>query len=145
MGKRDAQLVTQALYTLVDAREAIENGHSDAALDALGEVYEVLISVKHTPGMSVAAASEQLGVSEPTIRNWVKRGALSAVPKVSPMQIEPESLHRVSRALSELRERGQDRDWLQAVVDYLHDREVRKSDAVKGGIAQLPRGQLEPA
>jgi hypothetical protein len=145
MGKRDAQLVTQALYTLVDAREAIENGHPDAALDALDEAQEVLISVKHTPGVSVAAASEQLGVSEPTIRSWVKRGVLSAVSKASPMQIEPESLHRVSRALAELRERGQDRDWLQAVVDYLHDREARKSDALQKGISQLKRGQLEPA
>lgn len=145
MGKRDAQLVTQALYTLVDAREAIENGHSDAALDALDEAQEVLISVKHTPGVSVAAASEQLGVSEPTIRSWIKRGVLSAVPKASPIQIEPESLHRVSRALAELRERGQDRDWLQAVVDYLHDREARKSDALQKGISQLKRGELEPA
>ena len=57
MGKRDAQLVTEALFTLVDAREAIENGHADAALDALEEAQEVLISVKHTPGVSVAAAS----------------------------------------------------------------------------------------
>lgn len=145
MGKRDAQLVTQALYTLDDAREAIENGHPDAALDALDEAQEVLISVKHTPGVSVAAASEQLGVSEPTIRSWVKRGALSAVPKASPMQIEPESLHRVSRALAELRERGQDRDWLQAVIDYLHDREARKSGTVQKGIAQLKHGHLEPA
>lgn len=145
MGKRDAQLVTQALYTLVDAREAIEKGHPDAALDALDEAEGVLISVKHTPGVSVAAAGEQLGVSEPTVRNWVKRGALSAVPKARPMQIEPESLHRVNRALAELRERGQDRDWLQAVVDYLHDREARESDAVQRGIARVKRGQLEPA
>lgn len=55
----------------------------------------------------VAAASKQLGVSELTIRNWVKRGALSAVPKIDPIQIEPESLRRVSRALSELRGHGQ--------------------------------------
>ena len=95
--------------------------------------------------MSVAAASERLGVSEPTIRSWVKRGALRAVPKSSPMQIDPESLHRVSRALAELRERGKDRDWLQAVVDDLHDREARQSDELRRGISQLKRGQLKPA
>lgn len=145
MGKRDAQLVTEALFTLVDAREAIENGHSDAALDALEEAQEVLISVKHTPGVSVAAASERLGVSEPTIRSWVKRGALEAVAGARPMQIEPQSLHRVSRALAELRERGRDRDWLQAVVDHLHDREARGSEALREGLAQLGRGRLEPA
>ena len=145
MGKRDAQLVTEALYTLVDAREAIENGHSDAALEALEEAQEALVSVKHTPGVSVAAASERLGVSEPTIRSWVKRGALEAVAEVRPMQIDPRSLHRVSRALAELRERGRDRDWLGVVVDQLHDREARESDALREGLAQLGRGRLEPA
>ena len=105
----------------------------------------MLISVRHTPGVSVATASERLGVSEPTIRSWVKRGALKTVPEVRPMQIEPESLHRVTRALAELRERGQDRDWLQALVDHLHDREARRSDALQKGLAQLKRGQLEPA
>lgn len=93
--------------------------------------------------MSVAAASERLGVSEPTIRSWVKRGALSTVPKASPMQIEPESLHQVSRVLTELRERGQDLDWLQTVADLLHDREACETDALRKGISQLKRGQLE--
>ncbi len=145
MGKRDAQLVTQALYTLGDAREAIESGHRDAALDALDEAHGVLSSVEHAPGVSVAAASERLGVSEPTIRSWVKRGALQAVPKAGPTQVDPESLHRVARALAELRERGQDRVWLAAVVDELHDREARQGDELREGISQLKRGQLEPA
>lgn len=145
MGKRDAQLVTKALYTLEDAREAVENGHRDAALHALDEAKGVLVSVEHTPGVSVAAASEQLGVSEPTIRSWAKRGALRTAPKVSPMQIELTSLHRVSRALAELRERGQDRDWLQSLVDYLHDREALESAALQEGLSQLKRGELEPA
>lgn len=61
------------------------------------------------------------------------------------MQIEPESLHRASRALTELRERGQNRDWLQALVNYLHDREAREGDTLQEGISQLKRGKLEPA
>jgi hypothetical protein len=65
-------------------------------------------------------------------------------------QLEEEGRRRgrhdaVSRALAELRERGQDRDWLQAVIDSLHDRQARNSNAVQKGIAQLERGQLEPA
>ena len=36
---------------------------------------------------------------------------------------DPRSL-AASWPLTELRERGQDRNWLQAVVDYLHDREA---------------------
>jgi predicted transcriptional regulator len=61
------------------------------------------------------------------------------------VEIEPESLRSVSRALDELRERGQDREWLAALVDYLDDREARRSPALKAGLEQLARGELEPA
>jgi hypothetical protein len=44
-----------------------------------------------------------------------------------------------------LRERGQNRYWLAAVVDDLHDREARQSGELHKGISQLKRGQLEPA
>lgn len=137
MGKRDEQLVTEALYALAGAREALAGGERDAALDALDEAEQVLVSAEHTPGVSVAAAAGRLGVSEPTIRTWARRGALRAVPGARPVQIEPESLHRAGRALEELRERGQDRDWLQALVDLLHDREAREGDALREGLSQL--------
>jgi DNA-binding transcriptional regulator YdaS (Cro superfamily) len=145
MGKRDAQLVTRALYTLADVREAIANGDSDVALDALDEAQEVLESVEHAPGVSVAGASALLGVSEPTVRNWAKHGALRVVPDSAPLQIEAASLHGVSRALNELRKRGTDRDWLRALVDYSHDRQALDSAAVREGTAQLELGELEAA
>jgi hypothetical protein len=44
-----------------------------------------------------------------------------------------------------LRERGQDRDWAQAVIDLLHDRKARETDALRKGISQLKRGQFRPA
>lgn len=145
MGKRDAQLVARALYTLADARDAVENGQSTAALDALDNAVEVLRSVAHSPGVSVAAASELLGVSEPTVRTWAKRGALRAVPRTTPAQIEVASLRLATRALAELRERGQDRDWLAALAGYLHDDRARRGNAVEEGSSQLRHSQLEPA
>ncbi len=51
----------------------------------------------------------------------------------------------MSRALDELRERGQDRDWLEALLDYLHDLQTRRSPAIEDGLQQLKRGELEPA
>ncbi len=145
MGKRDAQLVTQALYTLADARLAVERGQRDEAIETLDQAREMLAAARHAPGVSVATVSGWLGVSEPTVRSWAKRGVLRSVPATSPLQIEPESLREVSSALAELRERGQDHDWLQALVDHLHDREARESEALKQGLAQLARGELEPA
>jgi hypothetical protein len=49
------------------------------------------------------------------------------------------------RAVQELRTRGQDRDWLAALADYLHDANDRRSDSVRRGVDELARGELEPA
>ncbi len=35
-------------------------------------------------GLSVAQTAEQLGVSQPTVRSWLQKGALKAVAGVSP-------------------------------------------------------------
>jgi hypothetical protein len=51
----------------------------------------------------------------------------------------------VHRALEELRERGTDREWLAALVDYLDDLAVRRSPAVQRGLADMEAGELEPA
>jgi len=145
MGKRDAQSVTMALISLDDARDALQSGSNDAALRAMREAHETLEGIGHAAGVSVAQAARRLGVSVPTVRAWIARGALTAIEGSSPMEIEPESLRSVSRALQELRERGVDREWLQALVDYLDDRQTRQSLALKEGLAQLARGELEPA
>jgi len=145
MGKREAQEVTQALFALVDARDALEHDRRDAALSALDDVQAALSSVEHSPGVTVARAAHKLGVSEPTVRTWIERGALREIPGITPTQVDPDSLRRVTRAVAELRERGQDREWLQALVDYLDDRAVRRSDALREGLEDLRAGKLEPA
>jgi hypothetical protein len=50
-----------------------------------------------------------------------------------------------SRKPRQLRTRGQDRDWLVALVDYLHDTKDHRSESVRGGLDELARGDLEPA
>jgi Helix-turn-helix domain len=52
-------------------------------------------------GVPVAEAAKYLGVSEPTVRLWVRRGALAALPGSKPALIEHESLRRVGRAVRE--------------------------------------------
>lgn len=145
MGKRDAQSVTMALISLDDARDALASGSRDAAIRAMEEAHQTLEGIGHAAGVPVAQAARRLGVSVPTVRSWIARGALRAINGSSPVEIEPDSLRSVSRALQELRERGQDREWLQALVDYLDDRQARQSPAVKKGLQQLKRGELEPA
>lgn len=145
MGKRQAQEVTQALFALFDARDAVEHDRRDAALSALDDVEAALQSVEHAPGVTVARAAHKLGVSEPTVRAWIERGALRAIPSTRPTQVDPNSLRDVVRAVGELRDRGVDREWLQALLDYLDDRAARRSEAVREGLDDLRAGKLEPA
>jgi hypothetical protein len=145
MGKRDEQSVTMALISLDDARDALASGRRDAAIHAMQEAHRTLEGIGHAAGVPVAQAARRLGVSVPTVRSWIARGALRVIKGSSPVEIEPESLRSVSRGLDELRERGQDRDWLQALVAYLDDREARRGPALKEGLEQLARGELEPA
>ncbi len=96
-------------------------------------------------GLSVEATAQYLGVSAPTVRAWVQRGVLERKPDSKPLQIDRDSARRVHRGLAELRERGQDREWLATLIDYLHDASDRRSEPVRKGLEELARGELEPA
>jgi excisionase family DNA binding protein len=96
-------------------------------------------------GVPVAEAAKYLGVSEPTVRLWVRRGALAALPGSKPVLIEHESLRRVGRAVRELRARGEDREWLEGVVRYVEDMADRSSPSVRQGLKELAEGKLQPA
>jgi hypothetical protein len=145
VGKRDAQQITVALMALTDARDALTADRRDAALRAVDTAASLLEDVDHAPGIPVARAAAILGVSDKTVLTWIERGALCAVAGAKPRQVDCETLRVALRAVDELRRRGQDRDWLQAVVDYVDDRRVRDRDALREGLEQLRGGQLEPA
>jgi excisionase family DNA binding protein len=96
-------------------------------------------------GVPVAEAAKYLGVSEPTVRLWVRRGALASLPGSKPVLIEHESLRRVGRAVRKLRARGEDREWLESVVRYVEDMADRSSPSVRQGLKELAEGKLQPA
>jgi hypothetical protein len=145
MSKRDAQQITVALMALTDARDALAANRRDAALRAVEAAADLLEEVEHAPGVPVARAAALLGVSDKTVLVWIERGALTAVPNAKPRQVDRASLRLAVRALEELRRRGQDRDWLQALVDDLDDRRARRGDALREGLEQVRKGELEPA
>lgn len=168
MTRRDRHEVAYAVVELQDAQDALRS----VALRALGdgpttsaqmrerlqvgaqgveEALERLADVEGrlqhvpAPGLPVSEAAGYLGVSEPTVRAWLRRGVLDRVPGAKPVLIEIVGLRRVSSALVELRERGRDRDWTRALVDLLHDRAERGRSELVAGLDELRRGTLEPA
>ena len=68
-----------------------------------------------------------------------------ALPGSKPVLIEHESLRRVGRAVRELRERGEDREWLESLVRYVEDMADRSSPSVRQGLKDLAEGKLQPA
>ncbi len=96
-------------------------------------------------GVPVAEAAKYLGVSEPTVRLWIRRGALAVLPGSKPVLIEHESLRGVGRAVRELRAKGEDREWLEGVVRYVEDMADRSSPSVRQGLKELAEGKLQPA
>jgi hypothetical protein len=93
----------------------------------------------------VSQAADYLGVSEPTVRAWIQRGLLHTVPRSKPLLVERSSLREVHGAVSELRTRGHDRDWLRVLVDLLHDRAERRRPEIERGLDELTRGRPELA
>lgn len=148
MGKRDRQQVARAVVEIEDVRDelAASNGDFSSVVAQLDRVVARLDGeALATPGLPVSEAAAYLQLSEPTIREWLKRGALRSVPDAKPVLVDRESLRSVRRAVDELRERGKDADWLRSLFDYLDDMAVRRSPGVRHGLEELAAGKIEPA
>ena len=147
MGKRERQQVAYAVVELEDARDelAASGQEMGATLALIDGAVARIDRAAAAPGLSVADAAAYLAVSQPTVRDWLKRGVLEQIPGSKPVLIDRASVRHVHRLLEELRERGKDRDWLRAFVDYVHDMAIRRSPEVRRGIEQMERGELEPA
>lgn len=133
-----------ALVAIQDARRAVRVGAKSAALAALEDAATRLDAIPHSRGVPVAQAARRLEVSQPTVRAWLGRGVLVAVPGARPEEVQIDSLRRVRDALEEMRARGRDRDWIEELVEYIRSAEPR-SNALDEGLEQLRRGELEPA
>jgi len=169
MTRRDQNDVAYAVLALEDARDELgtaalnplgdgattaaalsEHMHLstqavERALERIAVVQARLQQHLAAPGLPVSEAARYLEVSEPTVRAWLTRGALTPVPTAKPVLVDIASLRRVGHALAELRERGRDRDWTRALVDLLHDHAEQRRPELLEGLAELRRGELEPA
>jgi hypothetical protein len=95
------------------------------------------------PGVRVSVAAGLLGLTERTVRDWMARGPLDPVPGTKPARVSTVALARVVPLVRELREAGQDRDLLRALVDSLEDERVRSLPRVKKSLQQMHQGDYE--
>lgn len=82
-----------------------------------------------------------LGVSAPTVRAWIKAGALRTVARSNPLQIEVTSLAATKSVLDELRRHRDDRRLLAEVLRVLRDRGALGDD-VAAGVDDLAAGRV---
>jgi DNA-binding transcriptional MerR regulator len=160
MPRREQRAAAAALVELDDVRDRLtdvlaDQRTPDAAylreelkramgeLEALGQRLENEIA--SGTGLSIEAAARYIGVSAQTVRTWTARGVCKPMQATKPTQIERESARRVHRALAQLREHGQNRDWLSALIDMLHDTADARSATVRKGLEELARGETEAA
>ncbi len=99
---------------------------------------------QEVPGVRVSVAAKMLGLSERTTRDWLAHGPLDAVPGAKPARVKTASLAQVLPAVAKLRELGQDRELLRALIDRLEDGRIRRHPRVRKSIEQMHRGEYEP-
>ena len=76
-------------------------------------------------GVPVSVAARVLDVTEPTVRSWIERGALTAVKESRPLGVTPRSLGEALAASAKIRQVGQDEPLLRRLLDVLEDQRTR--------------------
>lgn len=76
-------------------------------------------------GVPVSVAARLLDVAEPTVRTWIERGVLDAVPGSKPVSVTPRSLGEALAASTTIRRIGQDERLLRRLLDALEDQRTR--------------------
>ncbi len=93
-------------------------------------------------GAKVGEAAQVLGVSAPTVRAWIKAGALRAVAPSNPLRVEVTSLAATKSVLDELRRHRDDGRLLAEVLRVLRDREALAGDDAAAGVDDLAAGRV---
>lgn len=93
-------------------------------------------------GAKVGEAAQVLGVSAPTVRAWIKAGALRTVAGSSPLRIDVTSLAATKSVIDELRRHRDDGRLLAEVLRVLRDRGALAGDDVAAAVDDLAAGRV---
>lgn len=93
------------------------------------------------PGMRTSIAAAVLGLSEPTVRAWVRRGILRTRSHKPRLLLDPASVLDVRQLVDELRHAGRTRDLLDEVYNRLADEQLLTDRDLAESLAQMHRGE----
>jgi DNA-binding transcriptional MerR regulator len=93
-------------------------------------------------GAKVSEAAQLLGLSPPTVRDWVQAGVLQRVPGTKPLRIDVLSLADIKRAIDLIREHAEDRYLLAQIMRVLRDRAAL--EGAEEGFADVRAGRVKP-
>lgn len=92
------------------------------------------------PGMRPSIVASLLGLSEPTVRAWARRGILRVRSREPRLLLDPASVLEVRQLVADLRRAGQSRDLLDAVYNRLADERQLSDPDLMASLEQMRRG-----
>jgi hypothetical protein len=93
------------------------------------------------PGMRLSIAAALLGLSEPTVRAWARRGILRIRNRKPRLLLDPASVLEVRQLVGELRLAGRVRGLLDEVYNRLADEQQLADPDLAESLAQMRRGE----
>jgi hypothetical protein len=131
-------LLTQRTLRVFDDIMALAESLDDKAGDEARQM--AWRAVEDSDPVRILFAGQLLGVSGQTVREWIDKGVLEAV-EGSPVKVTLVSVLAVKEIVEELRELGQDRDLVSAVLNKLELGELEGDDRFRGSLEQMKRGE----
>jgi hypothetical protein len=146
MTKQEKRALAAGFITLEDTlhrtEDALQNGSVEQALSELQETQHAVAAMRPAE-IDVAQAATALGVSEPTVRAWARRGLMNVV-REHPMTLTFPSVVDLRRRLERLREvAGNERRWQSLLAAAADQRELGEPGA-REGLAEALAGETEP-
>jgi DNA-binding transcriptional MerR regulator len=137
---QEREMLTTLLDDVAKLHEVAETLPAD---DKRAEALEAVADrwLASAPGMRPSVAAALLGMSEPTVRAWARRGILRIRSRKPRLLLDPASLQEVRELVGELRRAGQTRDLLSEVYNRLADEQQVADPDLAESLAQMRRGE----
>jgi hypothetical protein len=94
------------------------------------------------PSVRLSVAAKMLDLSVPTVRAWIMRGLLEDAPDPAPRRVTLASVLSLRPVVRELRELGQDRNLLEAIVARVEDRRTLTDRRLRTSLEEMRHGDV---